>query len=147
MARLPKIAIIYASSLGRTRLMAESIAEGARTVDGIDLLLKDVSYATPADVTDAAVVMLGGSTYGHKLISSMEPFLKELEKVDLKGKVGVAFGSYGWSGEGVPDLMKRMTSFGMKMVEPGFTAKQEPNDAVIRECFMLGKTIAEGIKS
>jgi flavodoxin I len=146
MAHLPKIAIIYASSLGRTRLMAESIAEGARTVEGIDILIKDVSYATPSDVADAKVILLGGSTYSHQLIPSMEPFLKEMEKLDLKSKVGVAFGSYGWSGEGVPTLMKRMKSFGMNMIEPGFTAKQEPNDEVIRKCFMLGKTVAEGIK-
>ena len=125
--------------------MAESIAEGARTVDGIDILIKDVTLAIPADVEDADVILLGGSTLQHELNPAMAPLLKELEKLNLKDKVGVAFGSYGWSGEGVPALLDKMKSMGMKMVEPGFMTMQQPNDAIIIRCFMLGKTVAEGI--
>ncbi|HWQ19028.1 MAG TPA: flavodoxin domain-containing protein, partial [Methanotrichaceae archaeon] len=98
MSLLPKMAIIYASGLGRTRLMAESIAEGAKTVSGIEILLKEVPYAIPDDVKDADAILLGGSTYNHKLIESMNAYLGSLGKLDLKGKLGLAFGSYGWSG-------------------------------------------------
>ncbi len=44
----------------------------------------------------------------------MKTFLFEMEKADLKGKIGAAFGSYGWSGESVQmmsDTMKHI--FGM----------------------------------
>ena len=102
---MPKIAVIYASGMGRTKKMAEAIANGAMTIEGIEVLMKDVFDALPNDVLDADAVVLGGSTYNYKLIKSMDPFLKELAKLDLKGKVGVAFGSYGWSGEGVPTLI------------------------------------------
>jgi flavodoxin I len=142
----PKIAIIYASGMGRTQLMAEAIAEGARTVNGIDILLKDVSLAVPEDIKDASAILLGGSTYNHKLIGSMRSFLDRIKDIDLKGKVGVAFGSYGWSGEGVPAIMDWMKSKGMNPVEPSLSVHQLPNEKVIQDFFMLGQVVAEGTK-
>ncbi len=142
---MPKMAVIYASGLGRTKKMAEAIANGAMTIEGVDVLLKDAYDAKPEDVKDAQAIVLGGSTYNYKLIRAMDPFLKELAKLDLKGKIGVAFGSYGWSGEGVPTLIFRMKSFGMKVIEPGTTAVQVPTKEDIERCFHLGRTVAQGL--
>lgn len=146
MSLLPKMAIIYASGQGRTRLMAESIAEGAKTVSGIEILLKEVTYAVPDDVKDADAILLGGSTYNHKLIESMNSYMDSLDKLDLKGKLGLAFGSYGWSGEGVTTMVNRMNSLGINLIEPGISIKQIPNEKVIKEFFMLGVKIAQKIK-
>ena len=142
---MPKIAIIYASGMGRTKKMAEAIANGAMTIEGTQVLLKDAFDALPEDVSDADAIVLGGSTYNYKLIRSMDPFLKELAKLGLKGKVGLAFGSYGWSGEGVPTLIARMKSFGMSVIEPGTTVVQVPTKEDIEKCFLLGRTIAIGL--
>ena len=142
---MPKMAIIYASGLGRTKTMAEAIANGAMTIGGVDVLLKDAYDTKPEDVKDADALVLGGSTYNYKLIKAMDPVLKELAKVDLKGKIGAAFGSYGWSGEGVPTIIARMKSFGMNVIEPGTTAVQVPNKEDIEKCFHLGRTVAKGL--
>ena len=142
---MPKMAIIYASGMGRTKTMAEAIANGAMTIEGVDVVLKDAYDALPEDVKDAGAIVLGGSTYNYKLIKAMDPFLKELAKLDLKGKVGAAFGSYGWSGESVPTLIARMKSFGMNVIEPGTTAVQVPKKEDIEKCFKLGRMIATGL--
>jgi len=142
---MPKLAIIYASGLGRTKTMAEAIANGAMTIDGVNVLLKDAYDTKLEDVKDADALILGGSTYNYKLIKAMDPVLKELAKVDLKGKIGAAFGSYGWSGEGVPTIIARMKSFGMNVIEPGTTAVQVPNKEDIEKCFHLGRTVAKGL--
>jgi flavodoxin I len=142
---MPKLAIIYASGLGRTKTMAEAIANGAMTIDGVNVLLKDAYDTKPEDVKDADALILGGSTYNYKLIKAMDPVLKELAKVDLKGKIGAAFGSYGWSGEGVTTIIARMKSFGMNVIEPGTTAVQVPNKEDIQKCFHLGRTVAQGL--
>jgi flavorubredoxin len=142
---MPKIAIIYASGMGRTKQMAEAIANGARTINGVDVLLKDAYDASIEDVKDADAILLGGSTYNYKLIKAMDPFLKQMEKLDLKGKIGVAFGSYGWSGESIPTLISRMKSFGMNVVEPGTTSIQVPDAATVEKCFRLGRTVAQGL--
>ena len=142
---MPKIAIIYASGMGRTRQMAEAIANGAKTINGVDVLLKDAYDASSEDVKDADAIVLGGSTYNYKLIKSMDPFLKQIEKLDLKNRIGVAFGSYGWSGESIPTLISRMKSSGMKVIEPGTFAIQVPDAATIEKCFRLGRTVAQGL--
>jgi flavodoxin short chain len=142
---MPKIAIIYASRTGKTRKMAEAIASGAKSVEGSEVVYKDATKTAPTDVSDAGAVILGGATYNSELIKTMNPFLDALEGVDLKGKVGAAFGSYGWSGEGVPTLIDRMKSFGMTVIEPGTTAVQAPNKDALDKCFQLGKTIADDL--
>ena len=139
------MAIIYASGMGRTKTMAEAIANGAMTIEGVEVVLKDAYDALPEDVKDAGAIVLGGSTYNYKLIKAMDPFLKELAKLDLKGKVGAAFGSYGWSGESVPTLIARMKSFGMNVIEPGTTVVQVPKKEDIEKCFKLGRMIATGL--
>ncbi len=139
------MAIIYGSGMGRTKQMAEAIAEGAKTIEGVSIVLKDAYDAKIEDIADADAILLGGSTYNYKLIKAMDPFLKEMEKANLKGKVGAAFGSHGWSGEGVPTLIKRMQSFGMNVIEPGTTAIQVPKKEDIERCFRLGRAVAQGI--
>ncbi|MDD1757879.1 MAG: flavodoxin domain-containing protein [Methanotrichaceae archaeon] len=142
---MPKIAIIYGSGLGRTKHMAKNIAEGAKTVEGVDIILMDAYDVKIEDVKDSDAFVLGGSTYNYKLIKSMDPFLKDLEKLDLKGKVGAAFGSYGWSGEGVPTLIKKMKSLGMNVIEPGVTAYHVPDKAALERCFHFGRAVAMGL--
>src|SRR5690606_22363150 len=142
---MPMIVTINANKSGKTKKMAEAIASGAKSVTGVDVLLKGVFQAKSADVQDADAVILGGSTYNSKLIKTMDPFLAQLEKLDLKGKVGVAFGSYGWSGEGVPILIDRMKSFGMSVIEPGTTAVQLPTKEDLERCTDLGKAVANGL--
>ncbi len=144
---MPKVAIIYGSGLGRTRMMAEAIAEGAKTIDGVDIVLKDAYDAKIDDLNGADVIILGGSTYNYKLIKSMDPLLKDMANADFKGKVGVVFGSHGWSGEGVQTLTAKMKSFGMNVIEPPTVAYHVPKKEDIEKCFHLGRTVAQGISS
>ena len=90
---MPKIAIIYASGTGKTKKMAESIASGAKSVPDVEVLLKTAFLAKPDEVSNADALILGGSTYNNKLIKAMEPFLDGLDGLDLKGRMGAAFGS------------------------------------------------------
>lgn len=85
---MPKIAIIYASQSGKTKRMAEAIANGAKSVEGCGCTIEKVFQAKPDDVLDADAVFLGGSTYNSKLIKTMDPFLAQLEKLDLKEEGG-----------------------------------------------------------
>lgn len=142
---MTKVSIIYASGQGKTKLMAETMAEGVKTIKDIDVVLKSSVEAGPEDVADADAILLGGSTYNYQLNKAMGHFLKEMESLDLKGKIGIAFGSYGWSGEGVPTIIENMKSFGMNVIEPGISVKQSPDEKAIEECFKMGITVAQGL--
>ncbi len=144
MAILPKITIIYASKKGGTRLMAEAMAEGAKSIPGIKILLKDISYAVPEDVKDADAILLGSSTYDKSLSQHLESFLEEMKKMNLQGKIGVAFGSCA-SGEGPSNVATKLRSSGLKVISPCEDGAQK--DRGLREFFMLGRSVAEGIRS
>ncbi len=50
---MPKVAIIYGSGLGRTKQMAEAIANGVKTIEGVDVVLTDAYDTVLEDIKDA----------------------------------------------------------------------------------------------
>ena len=143
---MPKAIIIYDSRSGNTEMMAKAIEEGMKEA-GIEVLSKRAIDATAEDLADVNAVALGAPTYHKDLIQSMKTFLFEMEKANLKGKVGAAFGSYGWSGESVQmitDTVKHI--YGMNVLEPGLKILRRPSESGLEQCRTWGRTIAEKIK-
>jgi len=101
-AEVPKVVIIYETRSGNTQLMARAVEEGIKEA-GVDVVSKRTANAKVEDLAGVDAVILGAPTYHHDLIGPMKTFLFQMEKADLNGKIGAAFGSYGWSGESVPD--------------------------------------------
>jgi flavorubredoxin len=143
---MAKVAIVYASSMGRTKKMAEAIADGVRTIDGVDLVLQNDKEFNINDVKDAGAIAVGGGTYNYAMTKALNPVLEALKDANVKEKVGAAFGSYGRSGEGVPTLIEKLKEMGMNVIEPGVKAKQVPDEEAIKACFMLGRSLAQGVK-
>jgi flavodoxin I len=143
---MSKAVIIYDSRSGNTGMMAKAIEDGMKAA-GAEVSSKRALNATVVDVKDVDAVVLGAPTYHHDLIASMKTFLFEMEKADLKGKVGAAFGSYGWSGESVQmmtDTMKHI--FGMNVIEPGLKMLRRPGQNSLKQCQEFGRRIVEKIK-
>jgi len=142
------IPIFYVSAYGYTRTIASEIAtflkERSIKAKMFDLVEYSVEEAATI-MNDAPVVLFGSPTING---DALEPIWNLIDKSVMpmaKGKPTLVFGSYGWSGEGIPTLIARMKSFGMKVIEPGTTAIQVPTKEDIEKCFMLGRTIAAGL--
>ena len=141
-----KAVIIYDSRGGNTGMMAKAIEEGMEK-SGIEVSSKRTINATAGSIRNADAVILGSPTYHKDMIASMKTFLFEMEKADLTGKIGAAFGSYGWSGESVQmmtDTMKHI--FGMKVIEPGLRMLRKPSEDGLKQCQDFGERIGETIK-
>ena len=52
--------------------------------------------------------VFGSSTYHGEMLQGMKTFLFLAEKASLEGKVGGAFGSFGWSGEANDRIFETM---------------------------------------
>jgi len=143
---MAKILILYDSQSGNTEKMAEAVAEGARTVANVEVEIK--YYARPEELAQADALIFGSPTYYHDMTLPIKQMLEEAAKtnVQLKRKVGAAFGSYGWSGE-APELILEILKnrFGMQIVELKAMALYTPNEAKLEECRKLGKLVAEKI--
>jgi len=69
-----------------------------------------------------------------------------MEKMPLKGKVGAAFGSYGWSGEVCGIITETMANlFEMDVIEPSMKVKKIPSENDLAECRAFGRKIGEKI--
>jgi flavodoxin short chain len=143
---MSKAVIIYDSRSGNTGMMAKAIEEGMKEA-GVEVSSKRTVNATAGDVKDVDAVVLGAPTYHKDMIASMKTFLFEMEKADLKGKIGAAFGSFGWSGESVQmmtDTMKHV--FGMNVIEPGLKMLRRPGEDGLKRCREFGRNVAEKVK-
>jgi flavorubredoxin len=124
--------------------MARAVAEGARSVQGVEVELN--YYVSPEELAGFDAILVGVATYHHDMPVSFKSFFEEVavKNVSLKGKVGAAFGSYGWSGEAsklVIEIMKN--KFEMGVTEPPLSIRYEPDQAGLEKCKELGRRVAE----
>jgi len=143
---MAKLLILYDSQTSNTEKMAEAVAEGARSVLGVEVVLK--YYARPEELAEAAAIIIGSPTYYHEMTLPIKQVLQEAARanVQLKDKIGAAFGSYGWSGEAPEQTLEILKNrFGMKTVERPIAVLYKPNQAQLEECRKLGKTVAEKV--
>lgn len=116
-----KALIVYATRTDQTRKIAELIAEGLRfsAVAAEIVNVKDFDKAG-MNLEDYDAIVLGAATYHGEMMQSMKTFLFALEKASLEGKIGGAYGSYGWSGEAPGRIFDTMENvFKMKMLPNG----------------------------
>ncbi|MGQ9538084.1 MAG: flavodoxin domain-containing protein [Candidatus Bathycorpusculaceae bacterium] len=143
---MPKILIIYYSRTGNTEKMAQAVAEGAKTVQGVEVEL--TYHATPEMLKDYDAIIVGVPTYHHDMTIDIKRLFEEaaVKNINLKGKIGAAFGSYGWSGEAprlVLEILKN--KFEMNVSEPPLLARYTPDSAMLEKCRELGRRTAENL--
>lgn len=142
--KMAKMLIYYYSRTGNTEKMAKAVAEGASRVQGVEVELR--RRVDPEELAAYDAVVIGTPTYNHRAPSTVDRLLEEVavRKVELKDKVGAAFGSYGWSGEAprlVLEVMKN--KFEMNVVEQPLLIRYTPNEAGLKECSEFGESIAK----
>ncbi|CAB1074867.1 hypothetical protein D1AOALGA4SA_2687 [Olavius algarvensis Delta 1 endosymbiont] len=108
---MAKVLIVYATRTGETQTIADLIAEGIRfSGHEADVVsVKEIKKESDIDGYDGYV--FGSSTYHGEMLQGMKTFLFIAENANLDGKIGGAFGSFGWSGEAndrIFDTMKHI---------------------------------------
>ena len=139
--------IFYISSYGNTARMAEAIGEGARGVVGVRPSLYDLEggdSSTFADLLEEAdAVVIGSPTINGDAVKPVWDLLSSLTMIDVKGKIGAAFGSYGWSGEAVRMIEDRLRGLKLRVPKPGPRIKLIQTSGEIDECRAFGRELGE----
>jgi len=158
-----KIAVIYDSQSGHTKAMAESVVQGVRSAEGIEVRLKTAEEAGAEDIFWADGLALGSPCHcglmSHKLKRFLDDSLQAWGKVD--GKIGCAFSSAGGQGGGaelaclailiglinygflvfgVPDYVARGVT-----LHYGAVAVGEPDENALSACRLLGERLANHV--
>lgn len=115
---MAKALVIYATRTNQTKGIGELIAEGMRDA-GLEVTVLGVQEFERAELNpeDFEAIVLGSATYHGEMMQPMKTFLFKLEQYNLKGKVGGAFGAFGWSGEAPGRIFETMKNiYQMNMV-------------------------------
>jgi len=112
-----KVLIIFATRTGETQNIADLIGEGVRMGGHQADVVNVKNVKSEADLAGYDGYAFGSATYHGDMLQAMKTFLFLAEKAALKGKVGAAFGSFGWSGEANDRIYQTMKNiFQMNMV-------------------------------
>jgi flavodoxin I len=141
-----KILVLYYSRTGNTEKMANAVAEGAKSADNVEVELNYHVEAEELGKFDA--ILVGAPTYHHDTPMDIKNLFEEaaVKNISLKGKVGAAFGSYGWSGEAPKFVLEIMKNkFEMRVIDPPLLAKYSPDQNMLNTCRNLGKHVSESL--
>ena len=131
---MPKILVLYYSMYGHIETMAGTIAEGARSVDGVEVIIKRVpetlseesakrngvkldqaaEIAAPGELGDYDAIIFGTPTRFGNMAAQMRNFLDQTGglwvKGGLVGKVGSVFTSTGTGGGNESTIISFVTT-------------------------------------
>lgn len=144
-----KISMFYLSAYGNTKLMAEKIAEGAKS-EGADVSIYDLEKLTHEEMHDkfleSKIVVLGSPTINKTMVKPMWDLLSNIDPMANKGTIAGVFGSYGWSGEGITMAENLLKSMAFKMPVETVKKKFFPDKATLNACVEAGKEYAKLLK-
>ena len=143
------LVVFYMSSYGNTARMAEAIRAGAEDVAGVRVSLYDLEGGEIDPFVDlieeADALAFGSPTINGDAVKPVWDLLSSLAVVNLKGKLGAAFGSYGWSGEAVRMIEDRMRGLKMRVPVAGLRLKLIPTEEELGECRDFGRQLAAAL--
>lgn len=146
----PRIVIAYASAYGYTEKIKNAVktgleTEGEFTVEDFDLTQVPLSEVLEA-VHNCTGLLIGSPTINKDAVKPVWDLLGALSPVDTNGIVASAFGSYGWSGEAVPNVIQRMRMLRMRIL-PGFRTQFNPDDDQLDQARKFGLAFAQAVSN
>ncbi|MEM0057771.1 MAG: NAD(P)H-dependent oxidoreductase [Candidatus Bathyarchaeia archaeon] len=155
---MAKILIVYDSRTGNTEKMAYAVAEGAKQVQNIEVVVKKVDQTSLEDLLDADGIIMGSPTYYGQMSAKLKALIDESVKIHgkLEGKVGAAFTSSGGTATGAEttllSILNVMLVHGMIVQgrpddkHYGAAAVETPDEEELEYCRELGRRTAMLVK-
>ncbi len=145
---MARILIVYHSQTGNTMKMAEAVAEGARAVEGVEVILKEAAEATLEDLLTTDGLALGTPENFGYMSGMLKDFFDRTynEAQDKVFRIPfVVFISAGNDGAGALKSIERIAlGYKLKKVFEPVIAKGKITEDILDKCRELGGTIAGG---
>ena len=139
----PKKTVImpYVSAYGYTGQLAEEIKKGIQDSGDIDVRIYDMVVSDQAKVLEelgfADGILFGTPTIVGEALKPIWDLTTSIFAGTHGGKLASAFGSYGWSGEGVPHIIERLKQLRMKVLD-GYKIKLRPGENDLTGAYEYG---------
>lgn len=145
------VVIPYVAAYGYTEILANKITEGIKAAGDIDVKLFDMVTSDQAQVLGeiywADGILFGTPTILGEALKPIWDLTTSIFPVLHGGKIASAFGSYGWSGEGVPHIMERLKQLRMKVYGDGLRVRFKPSEAQLADAYEFGYNFGRSVLS
>jgi flavorubredoxin/flavin reductase (DIM6/NTAB) family NADH-FMN oxidoreductase RutF len=152
---LASVVVLYASAYGNTAALAQALSRGITKAGvGVEMLnlevvgVDEVERALDRNVSNGvAGFVIGSPTLGGHMPTQVQSALGAILRMsDARALPCGVFGSYGWSGEAVDEIEKRLKDGGFKFGFPTIRCKFSPTEAMLQLCEESGTDLAQAIK-
>ncbi len=142
------VALAYVSAYGYTKMLAQHIEKGLLesgvTVQTFDLVTDDNAAAKKA-VAESDGFLLGSPTLVGDALPPVYEMMIGLNPIIHKGLPAAAFGSYGWSGEAVPNLTAHMQLLKLGQPLEGLRVRFRPTQEDLAAAEQFGRDFAKAV--
>ncbi len=151
-----RVIVVYESKYGNTKLVAETVAEGMREVEGTETVVSEVKEVDLSKISDYDAILVGSPNHIGGPTRGVKKFIDRLGELPLEGKLFAVFDTYiGKDFEKAAKKMEKRISekvAGAKLAAPGLSIRVQGMKGPISEgefpkCKEFGKRIATQIKA
>ncbi len=126
----PKVAICYVSCYGYTEMLALEIQsimkENNIQCEALDLVTNSMDHVV-TKLKQADAILYGCPTLLNDALPPIYHAMNEVLSAYDGKKIVSAFGSYGWTGEAVPNMLARLKQQKHTIVDEGYRCKFKPS--------------------
>ena len=140
--------VAFSTMWHSTEKLAFALAEGIRAA-GVEVQLCDLEAndrsAVMTEVARSGLIAFGAPTMNNQMFPKMADVLNYIKGLRPKNKIGFAFGSYGWSGEGAKQIAAELEAMGAEQIEPLFQVKYMPSAEDLCKMTEIGKKLGAAL--
>ena len=139
---MSKVAVVYWSQTGNTKLMAEAVESGAAG-KGAETAIFEANDFSASKAAEFDGIAFGCPAMGAEELedTEFEPMFAAVEG-SLVGKKVALFGSYGWGdGQWMREWEERCDAIGANLACESVIANNEPDGSALEDCKKLGAAL------
>lgn len=144
-----RVLIVYDTMWGSTEKMARAVLAGIAD-KGIPVQLYKASASDHndiiADLLESRALIAGSSTINNDLLNPVSSLLAEVRALKFSGRLGAAFGSYGWRSGAVEKIEQYLTEAGLDLAQESIRVQGAPGADALAECRRWGTQFAEKLQ-
>ena len=140
--------VAYSTMWNSTRILADAIADGIRSRD-VEVVVADLAVndrsAIMTEVANSGIVAFGAPTMNNRMYPAMADVICYVRGLRPQNKLGFAFGSYGWSGEGAKQIAAELEAMGMEQIVEPLQVKYLPTPEELEKARAAGVALADAL--
>ncbi|RKO65864.1 FprA family A-type flavoprotein [Desulfofundulus salinus] len=141
-----KALIVYDTMWGSTKKIALALQDGLEDA-GIPVTVRFLQTnhisEIMSDVLVSKAILIGTPTLNNGMLPSVSAFLTYLKGLRPKNRIGFAFGSYGWGGQGAKEVKAFMQSMGWEVPLDVVNLQYVPGEDELEAVRDMGRKLGE----